>query len=683
MADEPPVADKPVKGGENAKVHAEALKRLNETWSVEAQNVANGREDQRFYAGDQWDEASRRARGTTRPMLTINRLPAFVRQLTGDVRQNPPAIKVLPAKGEASQETADILNGVIRDIEAESDATACYVIAVDNAAQTGQGAFRIVTEYDDDPESFDQEIRIRPIRDPFGFLIDPNAVLPDKSDMKFGWVFERMSNDAFRAKYPDKALDDIPISNAAVAGTIAFTWRTGDTVRIAEYWRKVETKRTVKAVDGRSRELTETKVEMYLMSGADILSGPHPWAGKHIPICVVSGEESVVDGSVNRRGIIRDAKDAQRFYNYSRTAAAEAIALQPKMPWLLTPDMIKGYEDMWDSAGTENLPYLLHNPDRVVTTGPRRAEPALAQNGLDAQALIAAQDIEATTGIFKANLGAEGQEKSGKAILARQKEGDTGTFLYVDNLRRAIGYCGRCLADLIPKIYDGERIVRMLKEDGDHEMVPINQPVPVQGLPGEFETANDLTVGKYSVQVSTGPSYLTRRQEQADKLIMLAEKMPQVGQVAPDLLVKSLDFPGGDELAARLKKTVPPALLEPDPPEGAPPKPPPPPPPDVIAAAEKDAAAARKANAEADKTQVETAALLQQLLTTMQAVQQQLSGGGQPPMGGPPMQPPGPPPMPPPDAMPPPPDAMPPPPPGLDGIPLEELQPIDLPPGAP
>ncbi|MBS0219148.1 MAG: hypothetical protein JSR91_00250 [Proteobacteria bacterium] len=662
------------------------MKRADEAWVFEADNVTRGREDQRFYAGDQWDEASKKARGTSRPMLTVNRLPTFVRQLTGDVRQNPPAVKVLPAKGPASQQTADILNGVIRDIEAESDAVACYVYAVDNAAQSGQGAFRIVTEYADD-EGFDQEIRIRPIRDPFGVMVDPMAQFPDKSDMDYAFVFERMSVAAFRTKYPDASVDDAPMGSAAVAGSQPFSWRTGDTVRVAEYWRKEITNRTVYQLEDGStsnalpkgaqpknrREVTDTRIVMYMVSGKEVLSGPHLWAGKMIPICVVPGEESTIDGATLRRGIIRDAKDAQRLYNYARTAAAESIALQPKVPFLLTPNMIAGYEDMWDTAGTENHPYLLYQPDKLNPSGlPQRSQPALGQQGLDSQAMLSAQDIEAVTGIFKANLGAPSNETSGKAILSRQKEGDTGTFLYIDNLRRAIAYCGRCLVDLIPKIYDGERIVRMLKEDGSAEMVPVNKATRPQTLGGQSQVMNDLSVGKYSVQVSTGPSYLTRRQETAQTLVQLTQSMPLVGQVGPDLVVKALDFPGGDELAARLERTIPPQIKG-----DAPPQPPPPNPKDVADAA-RSAAQAKLYNAQAEETEIkaiaealpilQSLAAIPQTLAALKAQVDSLGGAGpmQPAPGAPPMLPGGPP-------VPPPPGA---PPQASNGLDLAELEPI-------
>lgn len=633
-ADDPP----PDQAMDLEDVHKEAMRRHDEAWIFERDNIQAGREDQLFYHGGlgQWTPEAIKARGTSRPMLTVNRLPTFVRQLTGDIRQNTPAMKVLPSKGPASQDIAEIENGIIRSIEAQSDAAACYVIAAENAAKSGQGAFRIVTQYSDDT-GFEQDIRIRPIRDPFGVMIDPLAQLPDKSDMEFAYIYERYSKVAFKAKFPGKTADDVPNNAAAASTGTGFNWNTGDTVRVAEYWRRRATKKKIyqledgsvvdKLEDGveakNEREVESYVVESFLISGVEVLSGPHPWAGKYIPICMVVGEEDTIDGATKRKGMVRDAKDPQRLYNYARTAAAESIALQPKAPFIVTVDQIKGYEDIWDTAGSENHPYLVINDAKGggQQTYPQRAQPAMGQQGLDSQALVSANDLEAVTGIFKANLGAPSNETSGRAILSRQKEGDTGTFLYVDNLRRAISYCGRCLLDLIPKVYDSERIVRVLKEDGTHEMATVNQQVQDEQNPGVWKVLNDLSLGEYDIVVSTGPSFLTRRAESASMMIDLAGKMPVVNQIAPDLLVRALDIPGGDEIAARLERSLPPHIVSDEP------LPPPPTPPDLVAKVEKDQAQGALYRAQAEAlgiTNIETGVGILQTIHEMHMMLPQL-----------------------------------------------------------
>lgn len=613
------------------EVHARALKRADDTYAFEQQNIANGRDDQRFYVGglDQWDRLARDAR-LGRPMLTVNRLPAIVHQLTGTIRRETPAIKVLPAKGDATQETAEVLNGLIRNIEAQSDADSCYCIAAENAAVASQGAFRIVTEYSSD-DSFDQDIRIRPIRDPFGFMIDPLANLPDRSDMQFGWIFERISKAEFKAKYPDATADDVAMNSQAGG----FTWTSGDSIRIAEYWeRTTETVTLYLLSDGRAvdkpaagqtikrtREVERPRVCSYMMSGTEILSGPHEWPGKYIPICIVPGEEVTVDGSTYRKGMIRDAKDPQRVLNYARSAEAESIALQPKAPFLATPKQILGYEQMWNRAGADNLPYLLYNPDPNLQGAPQRAQPPVMSQGLANLSMVAGQDLKDVTGIFDASLGNQSNETSGVAIRSRQQQGDTGTYLYLDNLRRAISYAGKILVDIIPKIYDGERIVRVLKENGGSEMMTINGPNPED--PGADPV--DLSVGEYDVVVSTGQSYLTQREERREALLSLTQSVPGIGEVAADLLVDALDFPGGDEISKRLREKM--GIGE----DGEPlPQQAPPPDPSVVAKALADGAKADLTKAQTEGQEIKNATdfvMLQQTLAMMGQQMQALQAG--------------------------------------------------------
>jgi hypothetical protein len=684
------------------KIHEEALKRADEAWSFERENIREGREDQKFYAGDQWDEAARKARGTDRPMLTINRLGTFVRQVTGDLRQNPPATAVLPSGGKASQVKADVLKGMVRSIEAESDATFSYVKAGMNVAQAGQGGWRIESYYEDDG-SFDQCLRISPIMDPFGLMIDPFCKRPDKSDMAYGFVFERMSKDAFKAAYPDATPVDFDSVNADPSGN-RFQWVVGDSIRTAEYWTRQVSQKTIYLMDDgnvveklepgqtakRERSVDQVQIVQYIISGKEVLSGPHVWPGKYIPLVFVPGEETTIDGATKRKGMVRDAKDPQRLLNYARTTDAESTALQPKAPFIVTTDQIKGYEPMWKSAGTKNHPYLVVNQKPGDQTPlPQRSQPPVMSTGLQNLSLQAGQDLHDVIGIYPASLGAKSNETSGVAIRARQHEGDTGSNYIPDNLKRAIAYSGRVLIDAIPHFYDSERIVRMLKESGEHEMAKINAADPDNDPDAEEMTVIDSlgTPGsKYDVVVSTGPNYATRQQEKAESLIQLTQNMPIVGQAAPDLVVKSLDFAGGDEIVARIKKMLPPGLTE----DG--PMPAPQPNPKDLAGAAKDAATARKTIAEAEGQELENIGAGLQLATVLSGLQATVQGmaaqlaqlaGAPPPQA---MQPPQPP-MPPPDAMPPgqPTPAAPPMMNGADagGGDMVDLEPIDQSQGVP
>ncbi|MEY2873995.1 MAG: hypothetical protein RLZZ373_1366 [Pseudomonadota bacterium] len=561
--------EKTLSKSDKADIHKEAMRLADEAWVAERMNIREGRDCQRFYAGEQWDEQAKKIRiSDGRPVLTINLLPQTVRQMTGDLRKSPPSLKYLPAKGKASQETAEALNGITRHIEQQSNAKDCYVIATENAAITGQGFFRVVTEYSSD-DAFEQDIRIKPIRDPFGALLDPYAVLPDRSDMSYGFVFDHLSPDNFKAEYPDASLDDFPITEPN-----NLQWRSNDSIRRAEYWRRKPVKKTLYLLDDGSTVEDEAKVPpgktivnqrkvdgfevcMYMITGREILSGPHVWAGRYIPICMVVGEEITNDGVTIRKGMVHDARDPQRIYNYSRTASVEAVALQPKSPFIVFADEIKGYESIWRTAGSKNHPYLVVNRDpNHPTSRPERSQPPIASTGLDSQAMIAGHDLQSVTGIFDAKLGNKSNETSGVAIAARQQQGDTTTYLYPDNLARAIGYEGKILADLIPRVMDTQQQVRILKEDGGAEMITINAEQPILNEKGGVEPIYNLSEGEYDVTVVTGPNFASRRAEAAAHMIDLAKGVPMVGQIAPDLIVENMDFPGSDKIAKRIQRAI-------------------------------------------------------------------------------------------------------------------------------
>ena len=583
-----------VRDAELKALHEQMLKHADELWTAEQDNITAGREDQEFYAGKQWPDAARQQRERDkRPVITINRLPSFVRQLTGDVRQNTPAVKVAPARGGATKEVADIYNGLIRNIEQNSVASAAYVASVENAAITGHGAIIVETAYSSD-DAFDQDIRIRRVADPFGAMLDPLAQEPDKSDARYGFVWQPMSKEEFERTWKGKRAEDIKLPNSGASGT--FAWRTDNMVMTAAYWyrkpvrRKLwlvagqvvdeatvakmppEARQAFDAAEKRERTVESWEVCHCIVSGAEILAGPHKWAGKYIPIAIVPGEEIVQEGKILRRGMVRDAKDPQRVLNYTTTANVETVALQPKQPFVLTKTEIAGYEEDWANAGSDNTAVLTYNADPATgNSRPNRSQPAMASAGLEALGRSASENMKAVLGIFDASLGAQSNETSGRAIMARQREGDTATFLYIFNLGIAIQHIGRILVDLIPKVYDGERIVRTLKEDGTDGMVAINQAVNVNGIE---QVLNDLSIGEYDVAVTTGPSYTTRRVEAAQAMMDFVQSVPAAGALIADLIPKAMDWPGAEEISRRLQKALPPGIA--DPPEdgsGAPPMP--------------------------------------------------------------------------------------------------------------
>jgi hypothetical protein len=515
-----------------------------------------------------------------------------VRQVTNDQRQNRPSGKVIPADDRADPQVAEIYDGVVRHIEYMSDADVAYDTACENQVTFGEGYWRLLTEYCDE-NTFDQDIKIERIRNSFSVYMDPTIQDPCGSDAKWCFITQDMTRDEYERLFPDAtpitALMDQGTGDSATA-----QWVTQNTVRIAEYF-CVEYKRVklnlypgnVTLQEGepedrqmqamglmpvRSRMAQVPQVKWMKTNGYEILE-EQDWAGRWIPVIRVIGNEFEVDGQILVSGLVRNAKDAQRMYNYWVSQEAEMLALAPKAPFIGYGGQFEGYETQWKTANTQNWPYLEVNPDVTDGNGsilplPQRAQPPMAQQGLIAAKMGAADDIKATTGQYDSSIGATSNERSGRAILARERQGDTGTYHFVDNLARAIRYSTRQIVDLIPKIYDTQRIARIIGVDGETKMARIDpmQPEPVREVRDQagvvIEKIYNPSVGKYDVVVTTGPSYLTKRQEAMDAMSQILQGSPQLWAVAGDLFVKNMDWPGAEELAARLRKTIDPKLLE-------------------------------------------------------------------------------------------------------------------------
>lgn len=557
---------------------AEARKRFDLAYTADLDNRDEALDDLRFYAGEQWPEDVKRDRESQgRPCITINMLPQFVRQIVGDMRQNKPSIKVLPVDGGADVKVAALYSGLIRHIEQQSDAVGVYQTAGEHAAICGMGHFRIVSDYAAD-DVFDQDLFIRRVTDPFAVYWDPSAVEPDRSDAEWCFVTERMSKEAFKKRFPKANMTDWDGGEITREGGL---WFDGDLVRVAEYWtRTTKTKRLLMLPNGQVVDATDMTdddiaalgpvreriakcpvVTQCLLSGTEVLEKPVEWPGRYIPVVPVLGEEVNIGERTVRHGAIRYAKDPQRLFNYAESAKAEYGSLQVKAPYIVSAAQIKGLESRWANANNANQPYLVYNPDGQ-SPPPMRQQPPVGSPWLSEMAADAAENMKRTTGIYDAALGARSNETSGKAIALRQQESDVGTSAYADNLARAIRRCGNILIDLIPHFYDGTRTARVLGEDDTPGTEQIN--VPVRMPDGSVAYLNDLSIGRYDVMVSTGPSYSTKRQQAADGMTQLLAANPELWMTVGDILVRNLDWPGADKLAERLKRMVPPQLLGPD-----------------------------------------------------------------------------------------------------------------------
>lgn len=604
----------------------ECKERLQQSWEHDRHNRQEAAIDLRFLASDQWPQNVRSERESkNRPVLTVNRLPQFLYQVTNDIRQADLAVKAAPADDKQDKDLAKVYDAILRQIHNQSSAKHVYCNAVEHQASCGIGWFRVVTEYASDT-AFDQEIRIKRVTNPLSVYDDPAAVEPDRADAMWRIVTEMIPKATFEAKYPKADLSEVD-TPSDMQDTQIF-WAADDMIRIAEYWRKVPFDQTLAVMqDGstlditdfsdeqlafmpivRTRQGTGYKIEQYIVSGSEVLEDPTEWPGRYIPIIPVIGAEVPMEKSRYRHGVIRFAREPQQLYNYYVSAAAESIALAPKAPYLVTPTMVEGNKQQWDRANVDNHPYLVYNPDnKAPGARPLREHPPEMPNAMINMAGIAAEDMKGTTGIYDAGLGKQGNETSGKAILARQHEGDVANYHFADNFERSLEHCGRVLIDLIPKIYDNERTIKILGDkDGDEDQfMPINQEL--MGEDGEPIMLNDLSAGRFDVKVSIGPSYSTKRMETANSMMDFIKAYPAAAEIGGDLIASALDFPGAEELAARMKKMLPPHITDDDP-DAPPPEPPGPPEPHPLEA-EKVESEIRKNNAAAMKTLAEIDAL--------------------------------------------------------------------------
>jgi Phage P22-like portal protein len=579
---------------DDAKLLARIRKRFERCMQVEMENRRDALDDLKFKGGEQWPAAVAAQRNLDRrPMLTINKLPTFIRQVTNDQRQNRPTINVRPVGDKGDPEAAKMYRGMIRAIERQCSADIAYDTAFENAVSNGFGYFRILTEYVD-PMSREQTIIIKRVRNPFTVYLDPDAQEPDAADAKYGFVTEMQPRDEFESEYPGAQL--IPFTMAGVGDSYK-EWANKDAMRKVEYF-EIETKkkRLVELENGWlgfdddlhedvledlakkrtsivwERESEVPQIKWYKATALEILERGE-WLGKWIPIVKVIGNELDIEGKVKLSGIVRDAKDPQRMVNYWSTMETELIALAPKAPYIVEEGQIEGYEQQWKNANVKSYPYLQYKGSSVggkPAPPPQRQPPIQVPAGVVTAKQGASQDMMAVTGIrWDANMTENRVDESGKAVTEKRRSADLGSFHFVDNLARSLKHCGTILIDLIPKIYDTRQVITILREDDSEEQIQIDpnaaKPYEEKQQPNgkKLKIFNPKT-GKYGVTVTIGPSFATRRVEASQSMMEFAKAMPNVASLVADLIAKYQDWEGSEEMAARLAKAVPPQLLAPD-----------------------------------------------------------------------------------------------------------------------
>lgn len=582
------VGDESATESQSSESDAEILARAKRNFKIgieaETEIRKEALEDYKFRSGEQWPEEIKKQRDQDkRPCLTINRLPTYVNQVVNDIRQNRPSINVDATGNGAQVETAEVFEGIIRHIEYISSADIAYDTAVEGQVTGGFGYWRVVTEYESE-NSFNLEPRIKRIRNPFSVVLDPSYSEPDGSDSNWGHIFDDLSRDEFKAQFPNCNLSQM--ADWSAPGNNSEGWVSKDGCRISEYFEKTwkQTKLylltngdsileedldqvqdpNLFATDDKGqrikRDTSKPVVTWYKINGLEILDR-RDWPGKWIPIIPVLGTEMIIEGERKLEGIVRHARDPQRMYNFWVSAETETIALAPKAPWIGMAGQFEGHEEKWETANTRNHAFLEYNE----TTSAGKPAPPPQRNVFEApvQAITnarmsSAEDIKAVTGIFDASLGNRSNEVSGRAIQRRNAQAQTSNFHFSDNVKRSIRHTGRILVDIIPKVYDTARAVRIIDEEDQKEIVWVNRIFQEGGQ----DKIHKLDAGTYDVVCDEGPNYQTKRQEAVSAMLDLTRAVPESAKIFLDLMIQNMDWPGAKVIAERFRKTLPPQLLD-------------------------------------------------------------------------------------------------------------------------
>jgi hypothetical protein len=543
----------------------EFLKFCNDADTMNRQEAL---EDLKFVNGDQWPVELQNSRNLeSRPVLTINKLDTYCRQVTNQQRQQRPRIKVHATNTEADAKVAKVISGVVRHIEVNSNADHAYDNGFDYAVRMGWGFWRVNTKYVRE-DSFDQEIYIDPVDNPFTVYWDPNSIAPDGSDAERCLVTTMMPKNVFREQYPD--CDDGTSFTQRGTGDSQSEWITKEDIRIAEYFYTVREKATLyhlsdgtmKFADGKDffqrielagltvideRPSFKKTIKWKKMTAIEVIE-ERDWPGRYIPVVPVYGRHVVIGNKRQKFGMIRHAKDPQRMYNFWQTSLTESIALAPKAKWIMAEGQDEGHENEWAQANVKSTSYLRYKQrdiDGQPAPPPTRLQPEPPPAGVITAASVINDDLQAIMGIFDPNQMPTGNI-SGKALNGQQQQIDLTNFDYYDNLTRSISHTGKIILDLIPKIYDSQRVMRIIGDDGKPDLITLNERTAVG------KVMNDVTVGEYDVVMETGPGYNSKRQEAVDSMMQMLAVDPTLMQTAGDLIFRSMDFPGADIIADRM-----------------------------------------------------------------------------------------------------------------------------------
>lgn len=514
---------------DDSKLLEIALKRFDLAYSAWNPIYTKVVDDIKFANGNQWDESNKAKRTSkNRSSLTFNMIRDLSDYIVNNAISNQPNIKIHPVGDGANKNTAKLLDGLIKTIQYKSNADSAYINALTLAVQGGVGWYRVLPK-----EKYNKTcLTIEKIKDPTSILVDPEAEMDDFSDAEYLFVVKNLPKEDFEERFPDKTSKSMNSSSKQ--------WYSIDSVRICEYW--------VLGADG--------YWDQYVISGEDILEANTNYMGIHLPFCFVAGKEVYIDGTRDFYGITRDLRDPQKLLNYTKSETADYLARGTKAQWLVEAAQIQGeYQRIWDHQNMDQLNYLPYNRG-TNGTAPQRIDPPTPPTGLIQASVDCMNDIRTIAGI-RDPMKDIPQSQSGKAINLQIQQGNIGILRFINNLNKSIKRCGEILIDLIPYYYSEPQVLEILGLDGNITTAPVNQAYEDNGEIVE----HNLTVGEYGCIVSTGPNYQSQKEEALDKLLEMSQRNPQIAQIGGDIIIKQMDFQGADELADRLRATIPPQVL--------------------------------------------------------------------------------------------------------------------------
>lgn len=540
----------------------------------------------------QWDETVKQLRendpGGKRPCLVMDQTGQYVANVAGQVEQKPPSIHAIPVGGGADKQAAEQIDGRFRHIEHASRAMQHYARGLTSAARAGVGYLVIRPEIVDRARNL-QEPRISSEPDPLKVVLDPWSIETDGADAQYGYILTSVSQREFSRRWPKKKMQDFGDTEARVRAD------ERKAILLAEQWFREE--RSANMIlhldeDGEEAHSEEddyhaanktagvklpvigtysakkSVIRWRRMSGLDILEESE-YPADAIGIVPIYGYVGFSDGRMRYCGIPRRARSAQQAYNYHISEELAYIGTAPKSPWLASKRALRGVEAIWDLASVQSRAYLPYNDidDMGAIAQPGRMNTATNLTNHTEGAERALHDIQASIGMYQANLGAPSNESSGVAIESRKQQGEASTAHFPSHLAASLGQVGKIVMQMDARLSDTARTQPILGIDGTPGSVKVDPGQKEAFQRGPDGVSINPSVGTYGVRIVVGASYSTQRAQTNAAFGEIMRGNPDLAPTVAPFWAQTLDFPGSDKFAQAMAAMAPPpvkAILQPE-----------------------------------------------------------------------------------------------------------------------